>query len=164
MKITILIYTDPHLGLWKALQLIWYLEMNLVPTLQVKILNVFQFHEIFLWNSSFFSGDHSNSSSQPSSACIPKSPARTIIKAYLGEHGHTNVTVKPGLTIRDALNKAMKLRKLSPESCAVYNCADPSKVWNLPHFTKISWNQSFGIFFRHPFHGTWTSQKWKETK
>ena len=83
---------------------------------------------IFCLKFFIFSGDHSNSSSQPPSASIPKSPARTIIKAYLGEHGHTNVTVKPGLTIRDALNKAMKLRKLSPESCAVYNCADPSKV------------------------------------
>ena len=76
-------------------------------------------------------GDHSNSSSQPSSACIPKSPARTIIKAYLGEHGHTNVTVKPGLTIREALSRAMKLRKLSPETCAVYNYSDPNKVYYL---------------------------------
>ena len=58
----------------------------------------------------------------------PKSPARTIVRAHLGDHGHTFVPTKPGITVRDALSKAMKLRKLVPETCAVYRCSDPSKV------------------------------------
>ena len=58
----------------------------------------------------------------------PKSPVRTIVRAHLGDHGHTFVPTKPGITVRDALSKAMKLRKLVPETCAVYRCSDPSKV------------------------------------
>ena len=60
----------------------------------------------------------------------PKSPARTIVRAHLGDHGHTFVPTKPGITVRDALSKAMKLRKLVPETCAVYRFSDPSKVKN----------------------------------
>ena len=60
----------------------------------------------------------------------PKSPARTVVRAHLGDHGHTFVQTKPGITVRDALSKAMKLRKLVPETCAVYRCSDPSKVKN----------------------------------
>lgn len=67
--------------------------------------------------------------SQLQVACPPpKSPARTIVRAYLGDHGHTFVPTKPGTTVRDALSKAMKLRKLVPETCAVYRCSDPQKV------------------------------------
>ena len=80
-------------------------------------------------------GASSNSSnagtfaSQLQVACPPpKSPARTIVRAYLGDHGHTFVPTKPGSTVRDALSKAMKLRKLVPETCAVYRCSDPHKV------------------------------------
>ena len=61
----------------------------------------------------------------------PKSPARTIVRAHLGDHGHTFVPTKPGTTVRDALSKAMKLRKLVPETCAVYRCSDPTKVSKL---------------------------------
>lgn len=76
-----------------------------------------------------FAADHSNSSSQPSSACVPKSPVKAIVRAHLGDHGHTFVSTKPGTTVREALSKAMKLRKLAPETCAVYNVNDPSKVF-----------------------------------
>lgn len=31
--------------------------------------------------------------------------------------------MKPGLSVRDALSKAMKLRKLDPSMCAVYRCS-----------------------------------------
>lgn len=71
---------------------------------------------------------HSSSSSQISSAIVPKSPVKTIVRAHLGDHGHTFVSTKPGITVREALSKAMKLRKLTPETCAVYNCSDPTKV------------------------------------
>ena len=58
----------------------------------------------------------------------PKSPVRTIVRAHLGTHGHTFVPTKPGITMRDALTKAMKLRKLAPETCTVYKLSDPLKV------------------------------------
>ena len=77
---------------------------------------------------SFAADPHSNSSSQPSSACLPKSPVRAFVRAHLGDLGHTKITTMPGITVRDALSKAMKLRKLRPESCSVYNASDPSKV------------------------------------
>jgi len=72
-------------------------------------------------------GDHSNSSSQPTSACVPKSPVKAIVRAHLGDHGHTFVSTKPGLSVKDALSKAMKLRKLAPETCAVTLVNDPDK-------------------------------------
>ena len=54
----------------------------------------------------------------------PKSPVRTIVRAHLGDHGHTFVPTKPGTTVREALSKAMKLRKLAPETCKVYKVND----------------------------------------
>ena len=77
---------------------------------------------------SFAAGDHSNSSSQPSSACQPKSPLRAFVRAHLGDLGHTKITTMPGITLANALSKAMKLRKLTMESCVVYNASDPHKV------------------------------------
>ena len=77
-----------------------------------------------------FIHDYSNSSSQPNSACIPKSPAKEKkhIKAYLGDHGSTHIKVIPGVTLRESLSKPMKLRKMGPETCAVYKDSDPDKV------------------------------------
>lgn len=57
----------------------------------------------------------------------PRSPYRALVRAHLGNHGRTSVPVKAGVTLRDALSKAMKLRKLTPETCAVYRCEDSSK-------------------------------------
>ncbi len=76
------------------------------------------------------------SSSSPASggsAAAPKSPVRTIVRAHLGDHGHTFVPTKPGINLRDALAKAMKLRRLAPETCAVYKLSDPTK-------TALSWD------------------------
>merc|ERR1719445_832242 len=63
----------------------------------------------------------------------PRSPYRTFVRAELGNHGRTSVPVKQGVTLRDALSKAMKLRKLTPETCAVYRINDTSK-------TPINWD------------------------
>lgn len=63
-----------------------------------------------------------------SHSLVPKSPVRTIVWAHLSDHGHTCVQTKPGISVRDALHKAMKLRKLAPETCAVYKLSDPNKV------------------------------------
>jgi hypothetical protein len=62
----------------------------------------------------------------------PRSPLRTIVRAHLGDHGHTFVQSKPGTTVREALSKAMKLRKLAPETCAVYRLSDPKLEVCLP--------------------------------
>ncbi|XP_040563773.1 serine/threonine-protein kinase A-Raf isoform X2 [Lepeophtheirus salmonis] len=67
-----------------------------------------------------------------------KSPVRTIVRAHLGDHGHTFVPTKKGITLREALSKAMKLRKLTPETCAVYKCSDPTK-------TPISWDMDISL-------------------
>uniref|UniRef100_T1JJ02 non-specific serine/threonine protein kinase n=1 Tax=Strigamia maritima TaxID=126957 RepID=T1JJ02_STRMM len=55
-----------------------------------------------------------------SSITTPKSPLKSVLRADLPNLQHTTVQVKPGQTIKDALNKAMKLRKLKTEMCSVY--------------------------------------------
>ncbi len=72
-------------------------------------------------------------SSGGGASSAPKSPAKGIIRVHLDDHGHTFVPNKQGITIREALSKAMKLRKLAPETCAVYKVGDPNK-------TPISWD------------------------
>jgi len=63
----------------------------------------------------------------------PRPAAKSYLRADLGNHGRTSVPVKQGVTLRDALSKAMKLRKLTPETCAVYRISDSSK-------TPINWD------------------------
>ncbi|KAK4036139.1 hypothetical protein OUZ56_028204 [Daphnia magna] len=59
----------------------------------------------------------------------PRSPLKSVVRAYLPNEQRTIVQVKPGQTVREALSKAMKLRKLDPSICAVYRCTQPeSKV------------------------------------
>ena len=55
-------------------------------------------------------------------------------RVRLGDHGHTVVQTKKGVTAREALAKPMKMRKLSPETCAFYRMSDPQKKplpWNM---------------------------------
>ena len=63
----------------------------------------------------------------------PKPHTRPYVRADLGNHGRTSVPVKQGVSLRDALGKAMKLRKLTPETCAVYRISDKTK-------TPINWD------------------------
>ena len=60
----------------------------------------------------------------------PKSPVRLSgsARVHLGDHGHTVVQTKKGVTAREALARPMKLRKLAPETCAFYRVSDPQKV------------------------------------
>jgi hypothetical protein len=60
----------------------------------------------------------------------PRSPGRKIVRAHLGDHGHTFVPTKPGITVREALSKAMKLRKLAPETCKVFKVSDNVRSLN----------------------------------
>lgn len=52
----------------------------------------------------------------------PRTPVKSIstLRAYLPNQQRTSVQVREGLSLRDALAKAMKLRNLTPEMCAVY--------------------------------------------
>jgi len=114
--------------------------------------------------------DPSSATASPRPA--PRSPYRALVRAHLGNHGRTSVPVKAGVTLRDALSKAMKLRKLTPETCAVYRCRDASKTpifWdtditalegdeirvevsdNLPVTTRISHNFVRKTFFSLAF-------------
>ncbi|KAE8749206.1 hypothetical protein FOCC_FOCC004113 [Frankliniella occidentalis] len=48
----------------------------------------------------------------------------SMIKAYLPNQQRTVVHCKPGLTLREALNKGLSRRNLSPEMCTVVTVAD----------------------------------------
>jgi pole hole protein len=58
----------------------------------------------------------------------PRSPLKSVVRAYLPNEQRTIVQVKPGQTVREALSKAMKLRKLDPLNCAVYRCSQPEVI------------------------------------
>jgi B-Raf proto-oncogene serine/threonine-protein kinase len=58
----------------------------------------------------------------------PRSPLKSVVRAYLPNEQRTIVQVKPGQTVREALSKAMKLRKLDPSTCAVYRCTQPEVI------------------------------------
>ena len=84
--------------------------------------------------------EHPSLSSQP----LPKSPVRLSgsARVHLGDHGHTVVQTKKGITAREALARPMKLRKLAPETCAFYRVSDPQKVsqWDITlRFPKGLW-------------------------
>lgn len=53
-------------------------------------------------------------------SAVPCSPFKSVIRAHLPNQQRTSVQVRPGLSVREALAKAMSLRKLSPEMCIVY--------------------------------------------
>lgn len=55
----------------------------------------------------------------------PRSPLKSVVRAYLPNEQRTIVQVRPGQTVREALSKAMKLRKLDPSMCSVYRCSQP---------------------------------------
>ncbi|KAL2718953.1 raf serine/threonine-protein kinase Raf [Vespula squamosa] len=50
----------------------------------------------------------------------PRTPMKSLLRAYLPNKQRTSVQVREGLSLRDALAKAMKLRNLTTEMCAVY--------------------------------------------
>lgn len=57
-----------------------------------------------------------------------RSPGRKMVTAYLSNLGHSRLAALPGVTVREALSKAMSSRRLAPETCAVYNLSNPMKV------------------------------------
>lgn len=51
-----------------------------------------------------------------------------IIKAWLPNQQRTTVSIPPGMTIRDALTKSLKLRKLEPDMCTVFKLSPDSQT------------------------------------
>ncbi|NXF19181.1 BRAF kinase, partial [Rhodinocichla rosea] len=68
----------------------------------------------------------------------PKSPQRPIVRVFLPNKQRTVVPARCGVTVRDSLKKALMMRGLIPECCAVYRIQDGEKKpigWD----TDISW-------------------------
>lgn len=60
------------------------------------------------------------SSGSGSSSSQPRTPLKSVIRAHLPNQQRTTVQVFPGQTVREALSKAMRRRKLTTEMCSVY--------------------------------------------
>ncbi|KAM9312818.1 LOW QUALITY PROTEIN: serine/threonine-protein kinase B-raf [Gastrophryne carolinensis] len=68
----------------------------------------------------------------------PKSPQKPIVRVFLPNKQRTVVPARCGVTVRDSLKKALMMRGLIPECCAVYRVQDGEKRpigWD----TDISW-------------------------
>jgi len=64
----------------------------------------------------------------PSPHVVPRSPHRTVVRALLPNEQHTKVQAYPGLTVMEALEKAMKRRWLTPLMCDVYSVNPRRKI------------------------------------
>jgi pole hole protein len=62
----------------------------------------------------------SSGSGSGSCSSMPRTPLKSVIRAHLPNQQRTTVQVFPGQSVRDALAKAMRRRKLTPEMCTVY--------------------------------------------
>ncbi|GAB5568842.1 serine/threonine-protein kinase B-raf isoform X3 [Prionailurus iriomotensis] len=54
----------------------------------------------------------------------PKSPQKPIVRVFLPNKQRTVVPARCGVTVRDSLKKALMMRGLIPECCAVYRIQD----------------------------------------
>ncbi|XP_068133945.1 serine/threonine-protein kinase B-raf isoform X2 [Hyperolius riggenbachi] len=107
-------------------------------------------------DSSSFSSSEMNLSSVPSSLSLapssmsalqnpsdfsrinPKSPQKPIVRVFLPNKQRTVVPARCGVSVRESLKKALMMRGLIPECCAVYRVQDGEKKpigWD----TDISW-------------------------
>ncbi|XP_010795226.1 serine/threonine-protein kinase B-raf isoform X2 [Notothenia coriiceps] len=68
----------------------------------------------------------------------PRSPQKPIVRVFLPNKQRTVVPARCGMTVRDSLKKALMMRGLIPECCAVYRVQDGENKpigWD----TDISW-------------------------
>uniref|UniRef100_A0A4W6DRL7 non-specific serine/threonine protein kinase n=1 Tax=Lates calcarifer TaxID=8187 RepID=A0A4W6DRL7_LATCA len=68
----------------------------------------------------------------------PRSPQKPIVRVFLPNKQRTVVPARCGMIVRDSLKKALMMRGLIPECCAVYRIQDGEKKpigWD----TDISW-------------------------
>ncbi|XP_026468381.1 raf homolog serine/threonine-protein kinase Raf isoform X3 [Ctenocephalides felis] len=71
----------------------------------------------------------------PEFLTVTKAP-KTLLRAYLPFQQRTSVEVKPGLSLREALHKALNLRNLTCEMCEVYR--NESTLFPIPWDSDIS--------------------------
>ncbi len=62
----------------------------------------------------------SSGSGSGSCSSMPRTPLKSVIRAHLPNQQRTTVQVFPGQSVRDALAKAMRRRKLTTEMCTVF--------------------------------------------
>lgn len=70
----------------------------------------------------------------------PRSPFSSVVRAHLPNHEKTSVKIKAGQSLREALKKAMAIRKLTPEICDVYS---------LKSRLRIDWDQDIRTLEGH---------------
>ncbi|XP_018419434.1 PREDICTED: serine/threonine-protein kinase B-raf [Nanorana parkeri] len=68
----------------------------------------------------------------------PKSPQKPIVRVFLPNKQRTVVPARCGVTVRDSLKKALMMRGLIPECCAVYRDQD-GEMKPIGWDTDISW-------------------------
>ncbi|EEB17557.1 cAMP-dependent protein kinase catalytic subunit, putative [Pediculus humanus corporis] len=96
-------------------------------------LHEFLMKEHELMEQIYPSGDDTTTENLNSPKQVPHSPLKSVVRAFLPNQQRTSVQVWPGLTVREALAKAMNLRKLTPIMCDVYSVTFKNK--------KISWDE-----------------------
>ncbi|XP_053551774.1 serine/threonine-protein kinase A-Raf [Bombina bombina] len=64
----------------------------------------------------------------PSDVQVTESKSGGTVKVYLPNQQRTVVNVRPGMTVYDSLDKALKVRGLSQECCAVYRLIQGRKM------------------------------------
>lgn len=80
-----------------------------------------------------YPAEEESSGNQNSPKLAPRSPLKSYVRAFLPNQQRTMIQAKPGLTVREALAKAMNLRKLTPIMCDVYSVSLKNK--------RISWDE-----------------------
>ncbi|XP_043475338.1 raf homolog serine/threonine-protein kinase Raf [Leptopilina heterotoma] len=68
----------------------------------------------------------------------PRTPLKSLLRAYLPNQQRTSVQVREGLSLKNALAKAMKLRNLTTEMCMVYIVSTNDAKHPIPWDTDIS--------------------------
>ncbi|KAK4337426.1 hypothetical protein RND71_043537 [Anisodus tanguticus] len=84
-------------------------------------------------NMNSISSFHSNNNTPPT----PKSPFKSVVRAFLPNQQRTTVQVKPGQTVKEALSKALIRRELTPEMCDL--------TLNEP-FRRINWDDDISNY------------------
>lgn len=59
-----------------------------------------------------------------------QTPLKLVVRAHLPNQQRTSVQVRQGQTLREAFAKALKLRNLTPEMCAVYALNSENIPWD----------------------------------
>ena len=102
------------------------------------------------------------SSGSGSGSSQPRTPLKSVIRAHLPNQQRTTVQVYPGQTLREALSKAMRRRKLTPEMCTVFisntryvMCDQHFEQWNdvmtswCDHRQPIEWDRDISQLEGH---------------